>query len=151
MTCTDMTVAIQASPIDQAQTRLAALMNRAGWEIEYIDLDLTGDLPKATIKVTRADGRWLLARVDRLGRASVERFQRERFLGKTPNVKGRAPLSPQVNDQFLGRSHYEGARSMLRGLTGYIADNSLHPVALTEMRAGWASIMTVPTIINRAA
>ncbi|MCW2240745.1 hypothetical protein [Azospirillum canadense] len=119
-------------------------MRTAGWEVEYIDLDLTGEQSKADIKVVRADGLWLLARVDHLGRASVERFKRDCFLGQTPNTEGRRPPSPQVNDQFLGRSHYEGARSMLRGLTAYIADNALSPIPLAQVHAGWVAIRGTP-------
>jgi hypothetical protein len=137
--------------INQPVARLASVMRAAGWEVEFIDLDLTGDQPKANIKVVRADGRWLLARVDHLGRASIERFHRERFLDRAPNTKGRVPLSPQVNDQFLGRSHFEGARSMLRHLTAYIADNATHPVHLADLRAGWAAIMSAPLRIEGPA
>lgn len=133
------------------QAHLLAVMQAAGWEVEFIDLDLTGEQPKVDIKVTRADGRWLLARVDQIGRASIERFQRQRSLGMTPNTKGRRPLSPQVDDEFLGRDQFTGARSMLRGLTAYIADNALHPVALTDVRAGWAAIMSAPLLIEQRA
>jgi hypothetical protein len=129
------------SPVE----RLAVVMRNAGWEIEFVDLDLTGERAKANIKIARQDGRWLLARVDELGRASVERFHRERTLGMSPNTKGRRPLSPQVNDEFLGRSRYAGARSMLRGLTAYLVENSVCPVALANMRAGWAAVMDAPT------
>ena len=131
--------------------RLTSLMRSAGWEIEYIDLDLTGNQPKADIRVKRDDGRWLLARVDALGRASVERFQRERTLGMSANTKGRRPLSPQVNDEFLGRSRFEGARSMLRGLTAYLVENAIRPVALADMRAGWAGVMGAPLRIAALA
>jgi hypothetical protein len=136
-----MSTQIILSPVN----RLAAVMRDAGWEIEFVDLDLTGEHAKAEIKVTRQDGRWLLARVDEIGRASVTRFQRERSLGMSPNTKGRRPLSPQVNDEFLGRSRYEGARSMLRGLTAYLVENAVRPVALADMRAGWATVMGAPT------
>lgn len=67
----------------------------AGWEIDEIALDLTRTGPKAEIRVGRHDGRWMLARVDQLGRASIERFQRERSLGMATNGTGRRPLSPK--------------------------------------------------------
>ncbi len=133
----------------EAAPRMAGVMSAAGWEIEFIDLDLTQ--PKAIIKVMRADGRWVFANVDQIGRTSIERFQRDRFLGKALNAKGRVPLSPQINDTFLGRDRFTGARSMLRGLTSYLVDNALHPVTLTEMRASWAPVMAVPLRIGSAA
>lgn len=127
---------------------LGRVMRTAGWSIEYIDLDLTQAHPKATIKVCRNDGRWLFATVDAVGRASIERFQRERFLGMSDSTKGRRPLSPQVDDIFLGRSLCSGARAMLRELTRYLSDNSLAPIQLADMRAGWASIMAAPLLLT---
>jgi hypothetical protein len=133
---------------NQAAVRLASVMRAAGWEIEYVDLDLTGDQSRAEIKVMRSDGRWLFARVDQIGRASITRYHRDIALGRTPGTRGRIPLSPQVNDQYLGRDRFEGARSMLRGLTSYIADNAINPVALSDLRAGWAGIMSAPLLIE---
>lgn len=144
----------QLLPITQhasAVSRLASVMRSAGWEVEYADLDLSGDQVRADIKVVRDDGRWLLARVDHLGRASITRYHRTSFLGRTPSSKGRIPLSPQMDDQFLGRSNFEGARSMLRSLTAYIADNATNPVALADLRAGWGAVMGAPLRIENAA
>jgi hypothetical protein len=123
---------------------LQRCMALAGWEIAHIDLDLTGDQPKAEIKLERCDGRWLLARVDRLGRACFETFQRERALGMSSSTKGRRPLSPQVDDIFLGRQTCLGARHMLRAMTAYIADNATTPVRLEDVRQAWAAVMVAP-------
>ena len=138
------------SSSSSALARLASVMRVAGWEVEFADIDLTGDQVRADIKVVRNDGRWLLARVDHLGRASITRYHRTNFLGRTPNSKGCVPLSPQIDDQYLGRSRHEGARSMLRSLTAYIADNAIHPVALTDLRAGWGAVMSAPLRIENA-
>jgi hypothetical protein len=119
-------------------------MALAGWEIAHIDLDLTGERPKAEIKLERCDGRWLLARVDILGRACFETFQRERTLGMTSSTKGRRPLSPQVDDIFLGRQTCLGARHMLKAMTAYIADNATTPVRLEDVRQAWAAVMGAP-------
>jgi hypothetical protein len=123
---------------------LQKCMALAGWEIAHIDLDLTRDQPKAEIRLERCDGRWLLARVDRQGRASFETFQRESYLGMSRNTKGPRPLSPQVDDLFLGRRHCLGARHMLREVTAYIADNSAAPVLLADVRRAWAAVMSEP-------
>lgn len=132
------------TPVVSSALALQKCMSQAGWEIAYIDLDLTGDRPKAEIKLERCDGRWLLARIDRLGRASFETFHRERHLGMSPNTKGRRPLSPQINDVFLGRQRCLGARHMLREMTAYIADNSIAPVRLADVRQAWAAVMGAP-------
>ena len=137
-------------PVDPILS-LQRVMQSAGWELKFIDLDLTGEKPKADIKIARDDGRWLLARVDSIGRVTVERYQRETSLGMSVNTKGRRPLSPQVNDVFLGRSTYPGARSMLRDLTGYIARNAQSPIALGTVRSAWASVMASPLRIEGAA
>jgi hypothetical protein len=127
-----------------AVARLNRVMALAGWEIHYIDLDLSTDHPQAEIKVVRDDGRWLWAKVDARGRSVMESFQRSCYLGMSPGRKGRLPLSPQVDDQFLGRQTFEGPRSMLRSLTAYLADNSLRPVPLADLRTCWAAIMGAP-------
>lgn len=134
----------QHAPLVPNTLALQKCMSLAGWEIAHIDLDLTGDKPKAEIKLERCDGRWLLARIDRLGRASFETFHRERHLGMSPNTKGRRPLSPQINDVFLGRQHCLGARHMLREVTAYIADNSIAPMSLSDVRKAWAAVMGAP-------
>lgn len=131
-----------------ASAPLQQVMRAAGWEIEYVDLDLTQEKPKLEIRINRDDGRWLLARVDRFGRATMERFQRERTLGMPKNTAGRRPLSPQVDDVFLGRSRYEGARMLLRHLTSYVADNALRPVSLAAVRSAWALVMAAPLRIE---
>lgn len=138
-------------PVVNSALALQKCMSLAGWEIAHIDLDLTGERPKAEIKIERSDGRWLLAHVDRLGRARFETFQRERSLGMSTSTKGRRPLSPQVDDIFLGRQSFLGARHMLRGLTAYIADNATTPVRLADVREAWAAVMGAPLQITSTA
>ena len=135
-------------------TALAALqrqMFQAGWEIAFIDLDLTSDQPKAEIKFLRCDGRWLFARVDRLGRASFETYQRQRALGMSANTSGRRPLSPQVDDIFLGRKSCLGVRQMLDEIVEYVAMNSPHLVRLADMQQAWAAVMGAPLQIASEA
>lgn len=132
------------TPVVSSSEALQKCMSLAGWNIAHIDLDLTGDRAKAEIRLERCDGRWLLARVDQLGRASFETFQRERSLGMSKDTKGRRPLSPQVDDIFLGRHRCLGARHMLREMTSYIANNSVTPVRLADVRQAWAAVMGAP-------
>ena len=135
---------LEASVMPQALARCQRTMSLAGWEIEYVDMDLTGQRPTAEIKVQRDDGLWLWARVDALGRCTTETYQRERALGMVKNQRGRRPLVPLVEDVFLGRRRHEGPRSMLRNMTNYLADNALRSVALADMRAAWAGVMSSP-------
>lgn len=139
------------APVISSAVALQKCMALAGWEIAHIDLDLTGDRPKAEIKLERCDGRWLLARIDRQGRASFETFQRQRSLGMSRNTKGRRPLSPQIDDVFLGRHRCLGARHMLREMTAYIADNSTTQVRLADVRQAWAAVMGAPLRLTMAA
>lgn len=126
---------------------LLRTMDRAGWSLDWVDIDLTGSTPRLEIRATRYDGIWVRACVDQLGRATLERFKRERGLEMPHNRKGRRPLAQQVDDHFMGRQRYEGGRSMMRGLCAYLTDNALHPVALADMRAAWGALMQTPARI----
>lgn len=148
----ETTRAAVGAPLDRhvrprAADALLRTMDRAGWALDWVDLDLTGSAPRLEIRATRYDGLWVRAYVDQLGRATLERFQRERSLGKAKNQKGRRPLVPLIDDHFMGRQRYEGGRSMMRGLCAYLTDNALHPVALADMRAAWAALMQAPARI----
>lgn len=134
-----------AAASSPALLALQCAMSRAGWEIDFVDVDLTGGQPAATIKCHRGDGLWLWARVDSLGRCSVETFHRERWLGKPANTKGNWPLSPQVDDVFLGRRRPADARALLVDVSTYIADNAMNPVSLTDMQAAWAALADIPS------
>jgi hypothetical protein len=120
---------------------LQAQLGRAGWAIAHIDVDLTGYAPKAEIQVESFDGKWLLARVDRLGRCSVERFVRSRHLGMSDNTRGRRPLSPQVEDQFLGRDRLSSPGDLLDYIACYISNNAASPVPLDHMHAAWRAVL----------
>ena len=99
---------LDVTVMPQALAKCQQAMALAGWEIEFVGMDLTGRKPTAEIKVARDDGRWLWTRVDSLGRCTTEIFQRERHLGMATNQRGRRPLVPLVDDVFLGRRSHEG-------------------------------------------
>lgn len=120
---------------------LKACMERAGWEVDHVDLDMTKDTPTVEVRMSRVDGRWLLARSDSLGRASIETFQRAKGLGMSPQTRGRRPLSPMVEDTFMGRQRCGGARALIRTLTNYIADNGTGDVSLGTIRDAWRGLM----------
>ena len=129
-----------------AQLTLQRVLALAGWTIDFIDLDMTTPTAKVDIRMHRADGRWLWARVDSAGRCSIEMFQRERHLSRPVGAgKGRFPLTHQIDDVFLGRIKPEGPRAMLRCVTSYVVDNAHGDATLADMRAAWAAVMTTPT------
>ena len=44
--------------------RFCARWTRAGWALDWVDLDLTGSAPRLEIRATRYDGLWVRAYVD---------------------------------------------------------------------------------------
>lgn len=140
-----------AAALAPASTAIVALQRalaQAGWEVHFVDVDLTRDRPVAVIKCHRADGRWLWAKMDSLGRCTLETFHRESWLGKPRNAKGNWPQSPQVDDVFLGRIKPADAPALLEEICGYIANNAMHPVALADVRAAWAAALAAPARLS---
>lgn len=105
------------APAHDHVRELAATLTRAGWEVRTLDLDLVSG--RAVVELHRADGRWLYLAADALGRASVERWHREAIVTR---YRG-GPECDGHRDQFLGRTRFDGARSALRHLSTYVADN----------------------------
>jgi hypothetical protein len=134
----------------ERQAVLIRTLARAGWHMDFVDLDLVGGRAAATIRCHRSDGRWVWAQLDAHGRCSISTFQRESWLGKPSNTKGRWPISPQVDDLFLGRMRATGPRAMLRQLTHYLVDNATSPIELTDMRSAWAAVMASPLMLRSA-
>ncbi len=85
---------------------------RIGWEIRSVDIDLANG--KAEARLFRNDGRWIHLSADVSGRSVIERWQREVVV-----TRG----APSVHDRFLGRTACGGARSALRVMCDYIAEN----------------------------
>jgi hypothetical protein len=133
-----------AFPIKTAAVdALLRVMAAAGWTLDWVDIDLTGDVPVVDIRAKRNDGLWVRATVDCAGRPSIERFKRDVSLKTTSGT--RIPLAPIVSDYFLGRDRYMGGRSMMRGLCSYLADNAATgKVPLGDMRAAWGALMQSP-------
>lgn len=120
---------------DARVLKLGRLLQDAGWEIICLDIDWRDELPRLEAQIVRNDGYWLFARLDQLGRGTVERFWRSRDLRVPANVKGCQPLSPAVNDEFLGRtSGLRGLLPLLVALADTVAANSSHPRISQEIR-----------------
>lgn len=145
-----MTEAIAVVPDAQSLSRrlkhLELCLARVGWEICHFDMDLSGGSLVADIRVAGPGGKWLLGRVDRLGRCCLERFVRTRQLAMARDTKGRRPLSPQVDDVFLGRQWLPSAASLLGQIGEYVVNNSAPPAHLEGMRAAWRGLLAPPSV-----
>lgn len=128
------------SDFSRSEMVFQQLLARAGWTIDFADIDLTHSAPIVVLKCHRHDGLWLWAKVDSLGRASLETFQRESWLGKPANTKGNWPLSPQHEDHFLGRQRFENGQSLLNGVFNYLVDNAREPIALADLQSAWLAL-----------
>lgn len=96
-------------------------LQRAGWQIEQIDIDVVAG--RVLVELRRFDGRRALVHADSAngGRAYLERTE-DAFR----YVTHRGVLCERRQDVLLGRTRYPGAegfRSALRSLTRYVADN----------------------------
>lgn len=120
---------------------LEKALDCAGWSILDVDLDLIGAGSRFSMSVERVDGLRLFARIDALGRAMVERSFVERRLRMDANQKGRRPLSPTLEETFLGRSSFSGSREMLAWLGDYIVENATHPTSVENLRPSFALLI----------
>jgi hypothetical protein len=106
---------------------LEKMLERGGWRINAIDLDLHHST--ARVEVARIDG--LQVTLDaRNGRASITR---EMLKPEAPKTQ-RNRYSSGLTTQFLGRTCAEGPRHGLKILCDYIADNATTPLLPFEVR-----------------
>ena len=141
----------ESTALSPSMTALCVVLGHIGWEVRNVDLDLVAG--RATVEVHRHDGRWLYFSVDPLGRASIERWDRTIRLGRRAADKG-GPQSPQIEDTFLGRTRCEGARSGLRSLCTYLADNpapGFPQIAPATVRRALAPTMNEPATLDLRA
>ena len=115
---------------------LVALLEHTGWEIRTAERTAAG---LAVLELHRADGRWLHVSVDRLGRASIERWQRETSMSCGNDGRRGAPRDV-VNDRFLGRTQCDGARDLLLAMADYIAANPAPGRAALSSSAARAAV-----------
>jgi hypothetical protein len=124
-----------------SSTLLAKVLERHGWEVRSIDIDLVAG--RATVEIHRFDGRWVYLAGSSEGSVNLERWARTRTVSR---YRG-GPECDSFKDQFLGRSRPEGLRSGLRALCNYIADNpapGFPALGAADVRRLMAPLLSVP-------
>lgn len=129
-----------------AMTTVQMVLARGGWEISFLDVNLSGTGPIVDMKVHRADGRWLWARIDALGRCSLTRYHRETYLGQSRAYGAMAPRCTQHDDLFLGRTRLASPRGLLVHLVRYVSENALHPLSVREVRRAVVEVLAAPAV-----
>lgn len=127
----------EIAAVDPAIRALQLGLERAGWTIIAAEIDLSRET--ARIEVKRADGRHITFDA-RNGRATITREHMERrpvFIKQV--VKGY--IAERIEMRFLGRTSHEGARSGLRAMCSYIADNAIVPTSAIDVRRLFALVM----------
>jgi|CXWK01.1.fsa_nt_gi hypothetical protein len=127
----DMSTMKDLVPERNAEVAAHRLASRAlaamGWDLRAVDID--ENLGRARIDVER-DNRTVIFFVDRLGRASFERFVGRTYteaLGR----RGNRYLSDVRKLEFIGRESFKDPREGLREFVAYLAHNgSEHAEAL---------------------
>lgn len=123
---------------------LQRALSLAGWTLEFADLDVTRAAPQLDLRARSHEGRWIHARIDALGRASLERHQRSIALGLPSNLRGRQPRTPVLEDRFLGRLRFDTPAALLRALGDYIAENSPNALACADLRIACTALHPAP-------
>ncbi len=107
---------------------LQRTLERGGWTVETIDLDLHRDTARAEFR--RGDGRRITFDA-RNGSACIVREHGSQFLGRT-----RVPF---------------GARPALKLLCNYLADNGTAPMLASEVRNAMRIAMSAPRLLEVAS
>lgn len=130
-------IAVVAKPLVAA---LARTLERAGWQILAVDIDMTRET--ARIELRRGDT--FVTFDARNGKASTTR-ERQEIRTHKAGRRGDIYRAERVHMHFIGRERHEGARSGLRWLTNYLADNSEGALTAGEARRMLAPLMQ-PTL-----
>ena len=97
------------------------MFEQIGWEIREVSIDIARGI--AVMRLFRRDGLWLFVAADASGKSTIERWQRESVMANGRGCSGRGFKSNVIKDSFLGRSSCFGARSALRAMCDYVAEN----------------------------
>lgn len=119
-----------------AGAALVRTLERAGWQLLAVDIDMT----RETARIELRRGELFVTFDARNGKASTTR-ERQEIRTYKAGRKGDIYRAERVHMHFIGRARHEGARSGLRWLTNYIADNSATPLTAGEVRLMLAPLM----------
>lgn len=110
---------------ESAQRALVHALEANGWSLLTCELDMHHQTARVELK--RVDGRRVTLDA-RNGKATIIREQdrtRRVLVGAGGCESGRGGLPcDRTAPEFLGRTRHEGARSALRSLCAYLADNA---------------------------
>lgn len=113
-----------------SEMALQRILAAAGWTLDYFEVGLTHETttvnPVIVLRCHRHDGLWIWAKVDALGRGTLESFFRERWLGMPVNAKGNWAQSPQIDDLFFRRQKFADGRQLIAGVASYLSSNTLN-------------------------
>lgn len=128
-----------------SQRALVHALERAGWALLTCELDMHAQT--ARVELRRFDGRRVTLDA-RNGKATITREQdRTRQVlvgaGGCESRRGGLPCE-RTAPELIGRTRYEGARSALRSLCTYLADNAVseHRLTAPGMRALFGPVMS---------
>ena len=119
-----------------ASAALVRTLERAGWQLLAVDIDMT----RETARIELRRGETFVTFDARNGKATTTR-ERQEIRQERFGRRGDVCMVYRVHMNFIGRARHEGARSGLRWLTNYIADNSATPLHASEVRLMLAPLM----------
>lgn len=133
---TELDLAAGDSSVSVQMRRLQRGLERIGWQVVSAELDLV----RETARIELRHGDLLVTFDARNGRASTTR---ERVYVETELVgrRGDRFRAEVLRTRFLGRTRHLGARSGLRWLAQYVADNNEHQLCAPAVRALLGGVM----------
>lgn len=116
---------------DTHQRRIGASLAKAGWEVRVLEAPLSHAAHRFLLVASRADGRWIRAWQQPGGACYLDSYQRKSWLGHPEGASGNWPLSPQVEDLFLGRAFCKGLGELVALTVAYLLDNATQESGLS--------------------
>lgn len=120
---------------------LALGLERIGWSVLDVEIDLRGEGLRVFARFRRFDGRLVEGVADDRG-GRIDRFE-----SRPTAQRWRGEPCVGRDDVFIGRMRTDGPRAMLRTLTRYLADNppdGFARIAPADVRRLFAPLMTAP-------
>ena len=129
MTTAQIEARPEAFPASRAVYALQAGLERLGWSILNIDINLANE----TARIELRAGSRLVTFDGQRGRSSITRESVE-VETVTVGRRGDRCRVDRIRTRFLGRTKVPGVRFGLRVLCNYIADNAPRPALASDVR-----------------